>query len=414
MNSPGNGNGGYVVAVWSTAAWRAEAVRWLDARLGGAGIERAGEVAQPRVRPWSTLLTTPTTHGRVWLKATSPTTSFEVRVYEIFAHAGVGHVLDPIALDTARGWLLLPDGGAVLADHLPDGDIPAALARILPCYGQIQRRLTPHVEALLAAGVDDMRADRMPARFDQALAYVEDIVRRNGTASDRVICRGLHAFRPAFVAWCGQLAAMPVPPSLEHNDLHPHNVLMASRGGDPTFFDWGDAVVAHPFASMLMTLDFARQRLNVDLDDPSLRRIRDAYLSAFDDMAPHAELVDTLALACRVAKVARVLTWQRAVESMDAAGRFARMPLESLAAVLDDSYLSGGCPPPGCSPASARHRPCRTTWSSPGSSVCGLRAIASPTSPTAMRGSPSQRASTTASFVSPESAAKWTIARGYG
>ena len=42
-------------------------------------------------------------------------------------------------------------------------------------------------------------------------------------------------------------------------------------------------------------------------------RARDAYLGEFRDLGPHAELVATLELACRVAKVARALTWERAL-----------------------------------------------------------------------------------------------------
>lgn len=337
--------GEFGVEAWSSRAWRGRAVRWLDERLAEAGHTRTGEVTQPRVRPWSTVLTASTTGGQVWFKATAPATAFEVRLYELFARAGARSVLSPIALDTMRGWLVLPDGGGILADHLSDENLEPTLARVLNRYGELQRRLTPHLDDLLSAGINDMRADRMPARFDEALAYIDDYVRRAGTAADDAISQHLHAFRPTFVAWCNRLASMPVPPSVDHNDLYPRNIF-AMVGGDPIFFDWGDAVVAHPFASMLVALDYARQRLDVDVNHPALRRIRDGYLAAFADIAPHDELVETLELACRVAKVARVLTWQRALASTNDAGRFARMPLETLAALLDGSYLSGGCPPP--------------------------------------------------------------------
>lgn len=69
-------------------------------------------------------------------------------------------------------------------------------------------------------------------------------------------------------------------------------------------------------------------------------RIRDAYLSAFAELAPHAGLVTTLELACRVAKVARALVWTRilalAGDSMD---RFRQAPLETMIALLDEGYV---------------------------------------------------------------------------
>jgi Ser/Thr protein kinase RdoA (MazF antagonist) len=37
------------MGVWSTAEWLSGAVSWLDDRLAAAGIERTGEVTQPRL-----------------------------------------------------------------------------------------------------------------------------------------------------------------------------------------------------------------------------------------------------------------------------------------------------------------------------------------------------------------------------
>jgi hypothetical protein len=110
------------------------------------------------------------------------------------------------------------------------------------------------------------------------------------------------------------------------------------------FYDWGDAVVAHPFASMLVPLTWLRDQLGLGLDSPQVIRVRDAYLSVFGDLAAPAELTETLELACRVGKVARALIWDRAVrtatpEEIDDA--YASAPLRSLGALLDESYVGG-------------------------------------------------------------------------
>ncbi len=57
-------------------------------------------------------------------------------------------------------------------------------------------------------------------------------------------------------------------------------------------------------------------------------------------------MVATLEVACRVAKVARVLTWTRAIEAARQEGedlddQWTRAPIETLASLLDDSYLGG-------------------------------------------------------------------------
>ncbi|HEY7069518.1 MAG TPA: phosphotransferase [Acidimicrobiales bacterium] len=310
----------YGVTLWSSAAWRDEAVAWLDARLGEAGLERTGEVDQPHLRPWATALSAPTTGGRVWLKAAGPGTAFEVGLYELLHRVAPDHVLPPLATDTERGWLVLPDGGPTLGERLAGPALVDALAAALPHYGRLQRILAPQAETLLALGVPDMRPPAMPERFDEALAAA-----RRYEGADPDALRGLAALRPDFVAWCDELAGRPGPVSLDHNDLHPWNVLAGPDGSleRPRFFDWGDSAVAPAFASMLVCLRVAGENIPGLADDtaPVVVRLRDAYLAAFDDVAPHGELVDSLELACRVGHVARALAWDRVVQALDPADR---------------------------------------------------------------------------------------------
>ena len=315
------------VTVWSSPAWRASAVEWLDERLAAAGLERVGEVEQPRVRPWATVLRVPVRDGAVWFKAAGSGTAFEVPLYGLLARAVPERVLTPIAADPARGWILLPDGGPTL------GERGADLVDAIVEYGRLQRELEPEVEAMLALGVPDMRPAAMPMRFGEALEAV-----RGGDAATR---RRIAAMEPTVRGWCERLAASPLPPSLDHNDLHERNVLVDEDGGI-RYYDWGDSVVAHPFAAMLVPLGQVRRGGG----DGALLRARDAYLDVFGDRAPRAELVETLELACQVAKIARALTWDRALQAAREQGEavdpdWATAPLETLAMVLDEDYLGG-------------------------------------------------------------------------
>jgi hypothetical protein len=333
-------------ATWGSARWRETAVSWLDERLGSAGIRRTGEVEHPHLRPWATVLAAPTTDGPVWLKAAGPETAFEVGLYELLVRVAPERVLAPIAVDVRRGWIVLPDGGTPLADRVAGDDLVDALVAILPRYGQLQRDLAPEAERALALGVADMRAARMPARFDEALDAVGHSDGRGGDANDQEALRRVAGMRDTYESWCRRLSAAPGSASLDHNDLHTWNMLVPRLDlpGEVRFYDWGDAVVAHPFASLLVTLGWAQTRLKVGLHAPELRRIRDAYLDVFSDLATHDELVETLELACRVGKVARALTWARAVAGSDPAEVdefYARAPLLCLRSLLDHSYLGG-------------------------------------------------------------------------
>ncbi len=301
---------------WTSPSWRAGAVAWMDARLAAVGLQRIGEVAQPRIRRWGTVLTAVTGDGRVWLKATGPENLYEVVLHAGLAAAAPEHVPVVLGQDADRGWLLLRDHAPDLGT--PDDPLPAAeLVR----YARLQRAFTSHVDVLVA-GVPDMRPGAMPRRFDEAVEAVGGFAARHGNAADRAAVDEVRALRPEFAEWCARLATSPVPVSVDHGDLHARNVLVG--GGAVRFLDWGDAAVAHPFASLLVPLTAARGQA------PRLLR---AYLGEFTDLAPLDQLVADADLACRLAQVARVLNWVRAVGIDGADPRFARGPLETLVAL---------------------------------------------------------------------------------
>jgi hypothetical protein len=343
---PGTHGTDHGVAVWSSAAWREEAVAWIDERLALAGLERTGPVEQPHLRPWATALMAPTSAGPVWLKAAGPGTAFEAGLYELLVRAVPDHVLTPLATDRERGWVLLPDGGRPLGERKSGSELVEALVAALVRYGQLQRALQPHADELVSLGVADMRPTAMPERFEQALAAVSRAVETRGGEDARHAYGQVAAMAPTVAAWCEELAASPVAPSLDHNDLHPWNILDGGADG-VRYYDWGDSVVGHPLAAMLVPLGFVQRGLGAELGDPEFERARDAYLEVFSDLAPHDELVGTLATACRVAKIARTLTWERAIGAARAQGepleeRWLSAPAETLASLLDESYLGGG------------------------------------------------------------------------
>ena len=60
--------------------------------------------------------------------------------------------------------------------------------------------------------------------------------------------------------------------------------------------------------------------------------------------SPHDELVETLGLACRVGKIARMLTWDRAIRTAREHGEaidpdWATAPAETLERLLRPGYL---------------------------------------------------------------------------
>jgi hypothetical protein len=206
--------------------------------------------------------------------------------------------------------------------------------------------LDEFIDRQVQLGVTDMRPHVMPGRLDEALETVGRALVDQGDGRDRDVLREVAARREIYELWCEDLAAAPGGASLDHNDLHPWNMLVPDldRPDEVRFYDWGDAVIAHPFACMLVPLGWTQRRLAADLYGPDVLRVRDAYLEPFSDLAPHGELVGALECACRVGKVARALTWARAVAQSDRSEldeHFANAPLAGLRSLLEDSYLGG-------------------------------------------------------------------------
>jgi hypothetical protein len=333
--------------LWSTPEWQEQALSWVDSHLANHGYQRSGGLARQRVQPWATVLKIPTDHGTVWMKAAAPSTAFEIRLYPLLQKVFSKWILRPIAVDLDRGWMLLPDGGTCLAEMGNNIDPVRVYETVLPCYGELQLALATHTQEMVECGVSDMRAPMMPMRFQEAVCGVRDFVELRGTPEEHEQFRKVLAMEPTFLQWCSQLADIPGLPSLDHNDLHGGNILISATSPSLCFhlFDWGDSVIAHPFTSMLVAVGLLRRNINATTDtDPRILRVRDAYLEAFSGIAPKAELIHGMELACRVAKVTRTLTWLRAVGTPSSPvsvsdPRLLRIPFECLCSLTEESYL---------------------------------------------------------------------------
>ena len=314
-----------------------DALDWMDDELTRAGRARTGDVEVVRVRPWGSVWRAPTDAGTVFLKEPAAATAFEVPLYDLLMRVVPGRILTPIALDVDRGWLLLPDGGPVVSEQHDGEALLGPMERIAPQYAQLQLDLAPHVDDLLEVGLADMRPERMLERFDEALGSVHP------GPEHAARLRQVAELRPWFGEASARLSELPGGASLDHNDLHGGNVFL-DPGGGARFFDWGDAVVSHPFASLLVLRSVVRWLQGVHEETPAERRVVDAYLEPFGPVTDEAEVRETVELACELGKVARSLVWGRAVAPMppdeDDPDGFRTAPVDWLLEVLDGPAVS--------------------------------------------------------------------------
>lgn len=260
----------------------------------------------------------PTDGAPVWFKASGPSAAHEGPLLEVFRAHRVEHVLLPIAVHPERPWLLFDDGGTTLRATRPDGtgdDDLDAWERIRAEYAAVQRSLEADLtrDEMLAAGVPDGRPRRLPGELARLID--DDVIWSRIADDERVAAdaarRRLRLELAAVERAATELEAAGIAASIQHDDLHGGNIL-AGPGGD-RFFDWGDAIVAHPFSTLTTTFNSIAHHTGRQLDDPVFEHLRDVYLEAWADHVPAAELPRAVALARTFGCISRSLSWERAL-----------------------------------------------------------------------------------------------------
>lgn len=303
---------------WRDPTWRASAVQWAVEQLTRHGLTLDGEPEQPHAYAWSTALRLPVAGGAVWLKSVGPGSGHEPALAAALGEWTPEHVLVPLAVHEGRRLLLLSDGGRTLR-AAGGAESVEAWAAMLRDYARLQVELIPHGEQMIALGVPDARPDRLPELAADLLADDEALLldRPKGLASerrDRIV-----ADLARYTEICRRLAESGVPSTLQHDDLHDANVFVGD--GRHRFFDWGHAVVSHPFVSLLVALRVAQGALGVPNGDAVLLRLRDAYLEVWRDHDSLSALREQVGLALTVGPLQRAFTWRRILRGVHPAER---------------------------------------------------------------------------------------------
>jgi len=253
-------------------------------------VDPPGAIETVRERPWATVLRVPLKVGVVWFKASGAMQAFEPRLTADLYRRWPDRVVEVLAHDAGLGWLLLADAGSPVGAF---GNPPEAWLAMLPLYAELQLAEAGHVEEHIAGGVPDLRPEVLPDRFEELM--------RSQLPLDPEETLALARFAERFTQLCGELAASQVPATIQHDDLHHANLY--ARDDRLRVLDWGDASIAHPFASLVVTFRFLEQRTGLAPGDPWFTRLRDAYLEPWGGAGLQADFE----LALRVGGFARAI-----------------------------------------------------------------------------------------------------------
>jgi hypothetical protein len=275
---------------WRDPAFVAAAHAWIDGRLAALGRNRAGEVEQPHVTDWSTVMRVPTESGPVWFKANDEAMTHEAAVLELVASRSAGRVPPPLARDPRTGWMLLADAGRRLRDVIPEEGSLTRWHDVLGAYARIQLACEDDVETLLALGLPDCRLHTLPGAYAALLAGLDDVDPR---------LPGPEAVEDL----CSALAAYGIRETVQHDDLHDGQVFLGA--GVHQVLDWGDACVSHPFFTLAVTLEgVISWGVDDEEDSEDLEPHLAAYLAPYEaayagDLREAARLAMRLGWVCR-------------------------------------------------------------------------------------------------------------------
>ena len=286
---------------WARVGGVASAVAWADRELAALGRRRTGPAEQMRSWNLSLLVRLATDAGTVWLKQVPPFLRHESSVIALVREFGAA-VPDLLASD--------PGAGLALLDDVPGEDTyfpnEYLTIRMVESLVVLQRRMTARRDAILAAGAPDwsgamvMReASRLVTREDVRAELepgeqeaLEELISNLGAKLD-----ALHE--------CG------LQDTLVHGDFHPGNHRF--DGHRLVLLDWGDSGVGHPLLDMTAFIE------RVPLD--RLDRVRAAWLNAWRNAYPYADVSRAAMLIRSIAALQQALIYRRFLDGIEASER---------------------------------------------------------------------------------------------
>jgi hypothetical protein len=288
---------------WARPGWWATVVAWIAESCRGTGAEPEGAPVQVRTWGRSCVIRQATAGGDFYFKAVPPMFAHEPGLTVALAAADPAHFPQVVALDAARGWMLMRAFVGVPLATLAGLDRWETAMR---AWADVQIRTTRLATTLRAAGCPDRRLPWLEAELDPFFA---ELARYAALRPEEIAA--LRALAPDLHDRITRLAALDLPATLDHGDLGPWNIISGPGPDDVLFFDLSDSSLAHPFLSLPLFLADAAEHFPTVPD--AVARLRTAYLQPWAAMAPTADLADALTLAAPLAPLHHALIYHTTV-----------------------------------------------------------------------------------------------------
>lgn len=303
---------------WYDLDWQKQAHDWIREQTQRNSIQITGEIEQPHVYAWSTVMRIPSSAGMLYFKATAGETIYEAALTQKLVTWFPDCTPELVSVDVPRGWMLMRDGGAPLRASIRPAKDVMPWEPVISRYAELQIGLAAHVDEMVALGIPDHRLNMLPTLYAQLLTGEDSLMIDQEKGLSSTDFQRLQTLKTRFETICSGLTMFRIPESLNQGDFHDGNVLI--KNGRITFFDWGDADVTHPFVS-LRTF-FVSMEIALQLDDyapptPEMIALLDRYLKPWERFATKDRLLQAYKLSRPVASIVKALAWHNSITKMD-------------------------------------------------------------------------------------------------
>lgn len=299
--------------LWQQPDWQAEAQAWIRSALDKNNLQLTGEIEQPHIRQWSTVMTVPTDDEMLFFKASNSLFAYETALTDYLARFRPEIFPELLAVDIKRHWMLMRDAGTPLRHFVRTEKSIERWKDILPLYVNLQKDIAERVTDLLALGVMDRRITKLPEMFEDLIADESAMLLDQEDSLTSEEYARLKNYGSEFARMCEKLASFGIPETIHHDDFHDGNIFI--RNEKVTFTDWGESAVTHPFFTLVVMMRGVDNSIGTDFS-PESEQVRDMYLQHWTSYAPMDELRSIAKLAQRIGYVNRALTWKISLDDM--------------------------------------------------------------------------------------------------
>lgn len=247
------------IVAWTRPGFASRVEEWIASQTSSDGT-----LSQMRISGRTCLLRYRTEASTYVFKMANPYPTVyasEPRLFEHFHTNNTGRVPPVVAIEPDRGWLLTEDLRGRLKKAFTLDDFIEGWR----LWGQIQQDWIGREDDILAFDCPDRSLTVLESQIEP---FINDPMIRSYLDEEMILL--FEDSIPLLHDLCRRLEAFGLPRTLVHGDFFDGN--MGVVDGQPVYFDWTDACLAHPFMDMKDLLGYS---------EADHARVRDAYLNAW-------------------------------------------------------------------------------------------------------------------------------------